>query len=309
MASVEMHSIEVDTAEVSTIKWHTADDTETSSLVPANSGGADERLLNGEDDDEIVCRVKKYEWKPPAGEEHHVYRQHQGEGAQYLRDFILGINDGIISTFLVVVGLVAGGANVTTTLLSAISTAVAGAISMGLGEYIATKSQTNVNKGEFELEAEHFKYHRDVELEQLRGFLGDVGLSGNLLEAVVSQVGRDDASLMKIMMAFEFGASGETSERNPFTAMWMSGRLFFIGSLPTVIPFFCVHDPFQGLWIAGLLVAITLFVVGVYKSRTTMGNPWFEGFENFALGVLGAAVSFAVGIAFQRASGNGDVAY
>jgi VIT1/CCC1 family predicted Fe2+/Mn2+ transporter len=121
-------------------------------------------------------------------------------------------------------------------------------------------------------QAEHFKYHRDVELEQLRGFLQGVGLEGNLLEAVVAQVGRDDSHLMKIMMAFEFGAAGETAERNPLLAMWTSGRLFIMGALPTVIPFFIVTDPFQGLWIAGILVAVALFVVGVYKSRTTMGQ-------------------------------------
>jgi hypothetical protein len=67
-----------------------------------------------DEEGDIVCRVKKYEWKPPAGFENHVYRQHQGEGSQYLRDFILGVNDGIISTFLVIVGLVAGGASVKT---------------------------------------------------------------------------------------------------------------------------------------------------------------------------------------------------
>lgn len=43
--------------------------------------------VNGaESDDEIVVRVKKYRWRPPAGSEHRPYRQHQGEGSQYLRD-------------------------------------------------------------------------------------------------------------------------------------------------------------------------------------------------------------------------------
>lgn len=291
--------------EVSRVQWHVPKDEQDGLLT--NEALSPSRMTQDEDD-HIHCKVKKYEWSPPAGSENRPYRQHQGEGSQYLRDFILGVNDGIISTFLLVVGLVAGGSGVTLTLLSAISAAVAGAIAMGLGEYIATKSQENVNKGEFELEEEHFKYHRDVELEQLRGFLTEVGLKDNLLEAVVAEVGREDTRLMKIMMAFEFGASGETAERNPLYAMWTSGRLFLMGALPTVIPFFCVKDPFQGLYIAGILVAVALFAVGVYKSRTTMGNPWWEGFENFIFGVIGTAISFAVGVAFQKASG-GNAAY
>lgn len=259
-----------------------------------------------EADDDIVCRVKPYKWTPPAGYENHIYRQHQGEGSQYLRDFILGVNDGIISTFLVLVGLVAGGATVKTALLTAISTAVAGAISMGLGEYIATKSQTSVNDGEFRLEEEHFKYHRDVELQQLRGFLEGVGLEGNLLEAVVAQVGRNDGSLMKMMQAFEFGAGADDLERSPLMAMWTSGRLFLMGALPTVLPFFFVSTPYEGLWIASILVGAALFFVGAYKTRTTQGNMWKEGFENFIFGVVGAGIAFGVGIAFNRASGTSE---
>jgi len=116
------------------------------------------------------------------------------------------------------------------------------------------------------------KYHRDVELIQLRGFLVGVGLKGALLEAVVSEVGRNDDSLLNMMKAFEFGASGETADRSPLVAMWTSGRLFLLGSLPTVLPFFGVHNAFEGLYIAGILVAFTLFFVGVYKSRTTCGK-------------------------------------
>jgi len=112
---------------------------------------------------------------------------------------------------------------------------------MGLGEYIATKSQENVNRGEFALEEEHFKYHRDVEIEQLRGFLQGVGLEGNLLEAVVSQVGGNDKALMKMMQAFEFSAGNDETERNPLLAMYTSGRLFIMGSIPAVIPFFWVR--------------------------------------------------------------------
>ena len=146
-------------------------------------------------------------------------------------------------------------------------------------------------------------YHRDVELEQLRGFLTDVGLEGNLLEAVVAQVGRNDESLMKMMQAFEFGAGNDEIERNPLMAMWTSGRLFFMGSLPTVIPFFFVSSSLEGLWIAALIVSLLLFGVGAYKTRSTKGSPWMEGGENLMFGAIGTGISFAVGIAFQKANG------
>jgi VIT1/CCC1 family predicted Fe2+/Mn2+ transporter len=161
-----------------------------------------------------------------------------------------------------------------------------------------------VTLGEFALEEEHFKYHRDVELDQLRGFLVDVGLEGNLLEAVVSQIGRNDASLMKMMQAFEFGAGNEVMSRNPLVAMVTSGRLFLIGSIPTVLPFFWADTAMQGLWTAGVLVALVLFLVGAYKSRSTKGNWVAEGVENLCFGVGGTAVSYAVGMLFEHISGD-----
>jgi len=102
-----------------------------------------------------------YEWQPPRDASLYPYKPHQGEGAQYLRDFILGTNDGLLSTLLIVVGLVGGGSPSKVILLAAFASAIAGSIAMGLGEYIATKSQNEVLEGEEELDQIHFKYHRD----------------------------------------------------------------------------------------------------------------------------------------------------
>ena len=259
-------------------------------------------LVDDENDDEIPVSVKKYTWKPPPDVDSVPYRPHAGEGSQYLRDFILGVNDGLISTFLVVVAVVGGQSTRLQSLLTGISSAIAGALSMGIGEYIATKSQLQVADSEMRLETEHFKYHRDVEIEQLRQFLTSVNLRGNLLEAVVSKVGSSDEGLMRMMQAFEFGGEEEL-ERNPFRAMWMSGRLFFLGSLPTVVPFFIPQlSSGVALAIAAGLVGVTSFVVGAYKTRTTKGNWLLDGLENLALGAVAAGVSYAVGVAFDKAA-------
>ena len=284
---------------------------DTSSHIPLSSATSSSSLLSPTsraacDDptsDRIECEVKKYRWTPPTGDAV-PYRPHAGEGSQYLRDFILGVNDGIISTFLLVVAVVGGSATTLQALLSAVSAAVAGAIAMGIGEYIATKSQLQVNDGEMLLESEHFKYHRDVELLQLRQFLESVSLSGPLLEAVVAEVGRSDESLMKMMMAFEFGVHAEELERNPWKAMAMSGRLFLIGAIPTIAPF-CATTlaPHTALAIAAGLVGATLFVVGAYKTRTTKGNWLKDGMENLGLGAIATGISYAVGVIFSKAAG------
>ena len=73
-------------------------------------------------------------------------QKHLGPSRQYWRDIILGVNDGLVSTFLLVTGVAGGGMRSRDILLTAIAGALAGAVSMAAGEYIATKSQNEVMK-------------------------------------------------------------------------------------------------------------------------------------------------------------------
>lgn len=228
------------------------------------------------------------------------YEEHAGEGSQYLRDMILGINDGIVSTYLLVVGVVAGGLSSFEALLAALTGALAGCISMGLGEYLATKSQSQVVKGDVEIEKTHFKYHRRSELEQLRQFLTECNIKDELQEEVVDMIGYDDEILMKFMMAFEFGVQQEDGERNPLVAMYHSGRLFLAGALPSIIPFIFIHDGHKALGLASALVGIALFSVGAWKTKTTQGVWWKDGLENLLLGAVGGGISYGIGVAFDH---------
>lgn len=78
---------------------------------------------------------------------HPAHNEHLHKTRQYYRDMMLGVNDGLVSTLLLVAGVVGGGLDVTSVLLTAVSGAIAGAISMFAGEFVATKSQNEVMSG------------------------------------------------------------------------------------------------------------------------------------------------------------------
>ena len=86
--------------------------------------------------------------------------EHLGGHRQYWRDIILGVNDGLVSTFLLVMGVWGGGLSSKDILLTSVSGALAGAISMCAGEYVATKSQNQVLSGEIQLETTHVQSWR-----------------------------------------------------------------------------------------------------------------------------------------------------
>ncbi len=215
-----------------------------------------------------------------------------------MRDVILGVNDGLVSIFLLVVGVVGGGVSSEVVLLAALSGAFAGSVSMAAGEYMATKSQEEAIDGELALEREHFKYYKQRELEELREYLDAIGLGPVATEAVVESAAADDEVLLELMKAFEFAVIDE-GRRNPIFAMLMSGLLFLAGSVPSIAPFIFISDPDEALVVAAIGAAVGLFVVGVAKTRLTRRNPVLSGVENVAVAGVGAVLSYLIGLGYD----------
>lgn len=228
------------------------------------------------------------------------YEPHVGQSRQYWRDIILGINDGLVSTVLLVAVVVGGGLTTSQVLLTAIGGAIAGAISMGAGEYLATKSQTEVLQREIQLERDHIRDHRDMEVNQLRDMLADLQISGTDLDEAVAIFAKDDDRLLNSMKVMEFGMV-DTEERSPYAAMYMSALFFTAGSLPSVLPFAFVDSPEAGFAIAAVLTAIGLFAVGAIKSVVTKTNPVKAGFENLTIAGVGGVLAFSIGLLFDKA--------
>lgn len=229
------------------------------------------------------------------------YKEHQSANAQYLRDAILGVNDGLVSMFLLTLGLAGGQSSAQQILLAGITGAVAGAISMALGEYIATKSQRQVTRSEIDLEREHLMYFKEKEMAEARAFLQELRFTGPLLEGILSHLSADDEAMIRFMCAFEFGFQEEL-ERHPLKAMLTSGLLFTTGAIPACISYVFISDVMLAVQVSIVLVVIALFAVGALKTWNTKGAWIYEGFENLILGLLGGAVTFALGALYHHSA-------
>jgi len=234
-----------------------------------------------------------------AGEYPPGYQPHIGASREYMRDIILGVNDGLVSTFLLVSAVVGGGLDAIDVLLTAIAGAIAGMISMAVGEYIATKSQEEVFEAELALERQHLKYHRQHEKDQLSDMLSDVGLAGEDLAKVVEIINADDNAMLNMHAALEFGIV-DTARRNPIAAAVFSGLMFLGGALPSVVPFVFVESTATGLLLAGILSGIGLLTVGAVKTLQTGKSPVLSAVENFVLGMVGGVLAYLVGKAFDQ---------
>lgn len=229
-----------------------------------------------------------------ATEEEIVYEPHVGASRQYWRDIVLGVNDGLVSMFLLVAGVVGGGLDTRSVLVTGVAGALAGAVSMGAGEYLATKSQDEVLESELKLEQTHIEHFRNREVAQLYGMLRDIGIADDDIGDVVKAFSRDDTTLLNAMKVLEFGVV-DTERRSPYKAMAASAALFLLGSAPSVIPFVFVDSSGLGLTIAAALAALALVAVGVVKTFVTRGNPVWAGLENLLITAVGGVVAFGVG--------------
>lgn len=228
------------------------------------------------------------------------YEPHVGESRPYMRDIILGVNDGLVSIFLLVAGVVGGGLGRDDILLATIAGAIAGAISMAAGEYLATRSQEEVFDREIALERVHIANHRNSEVDQLYAMFADMGVAEEDLEAAVTAFSRNDEVLLNSMKVLEFGII-DTERRSPYTAMVLSGVLFLAGSLPSVLPFLFTDSTSLGLTVAAVLTAAGLFAVGAVKTIVTNTNPVKSGFENLIIAGVGGILAFFIGRAVDGA--------
>ena len=226
----------------------------------------------------------------------------------YRRDIILGVNDGLVSTFLLVVGVYGSGIGTKYILLTAISGLVAGAISMAAGEYVATKTQEEVKRGECLLEEKAVREHKHDELRHLNDLLTKIGIPEaddedseefQVRRALLGYYEDHDEAHVKINVALAFG-DVEASERSPWIAGAVAFCLFAVGSMPSVIPFAVVSDETTAVLSAFAATMVCILLVGGVKTWATKGVWWISAFENVIITAGGGAIAYFIGIGFDK---------
>lgn len=235
-----------------------------------------------------------------------IDRQHLGNHRQYWRDIILGVNDGLVSTFLLVTGVSGGGLSSSAILLTGIAGAIAGAVSMCAGEYIATKSQNQVLAGEIALERLHVAHTMEDELSEVSNLLELIGIpesESDLHSRIIQHYKSNPDLLLKIMIALEFGVLDQEM-RSPVKAGLVSCFVFILGSLPAVIPFFFSGDaPLMGLLAAAVATTVSLLAVGAIKTWATRGNWVVSATENLVIASVGGSAAYGIGALVEMFAG------
>lgn len=220
----------------------------------------------------------------------------QSKFRNYVRDLILGFNDGVVSVYAVCAGLAGAAFSTSQIAVAGVAAAVAGALSMGLGEYLSTKSQSQYYDSEARREREHIRAYPELETKELREMLEERGYPPDLLERVLQHIGSDEERFVDFMMREEFGI-GQESKRSAVAAMFVVTAAFLVAAVLPVFPYAFLPD--RALGASSVASIVGLFAAGAAKGKLSGLSMLRSGLEMALLGGAAGLVTYYVGSFFD----------
>ncbi len=226
---------------------------------------------------------------------HDHHDPHHGEFR--LSDVILGGQDGLVNVLGVILGVAAATSDARIVIAAGLAATFAESISMGAVAYTSRLAENDLYHSEREREYRHIHLAPDVEVEEIRDIYRKKGFDGETLEKIVDVITANPDVWVNVMMSEEFQMTPPEKSKAVRSAL-LVGFSALIGSLIPMFPFFFLNVTLS-IWIAVIIAALTLFVVGVYKARVTVGKPFRSGIEMAVIGTVSALAGYVVGLIFK----------
>jgi VIT1/CCC1 family predicted Fe2+/Mn2+ transporter len=214
-----------------------------------------------------------------------------GNRLNALRAAVLGANDGIVSTAGIVMGVAGATNNRTALLIAGIAGLVAGAMSMGTGEYVSVSTQRDSEKSILRLEAEELAAMPETEERELAKMYEEKGLDPELAVKVAAQLTAHDA--LAAHADIEFGIDPDELT-NPWHAAFASMISFTLGAL---LPLLCVVlvPASTRIVVTVVAVVIALAITGYVSARLSLSPRVRAILRNVAGGLLSMGVTYLIG--------------
>jgi len=213
---------------------------------------------------------------------------------------IYGANDGLGAAFGVVSGVAgATAADAKFVLLAGVTTAIASALSMGSGAYLATKSEREVYEAEIERERREIAENPQEELEEMELFYQLKGFSAEEAKTMAAKLAEQPEHFLTTLTHEELGLS-ERSFPNPWRAASSAMASTAVGAFIPVLPFFFMHGT-PALIASFIISTAAHFGVGAAKVIVT-GRSWFKsGMEMTFVGLGEAVITYGIGLLIAKA--------
>jgi len=212
-------------------------------------------------------------------------------GSESVRDVVIGMADGLTVPFALAAGLTAAVTSSHVIVTAGLAEIAAGAIAMGLGGFLAARTDQEHYLSEERREYQEIKKLREVELDEVATIFRGYGLEGPVLEQVTNAIAADQKRWVDFMMRFELGLERPDPKRAPISALTIAVS-YIAGGLIPLMPYILGLELHRALIYSVIFTGIALALFGAVKGQLTGINMIKSAIQTTLVGGIAASAAF-----------------
>lgn len=210
-----------------------------------------------------------------------------------VRDIVIGMSDGLTVPFALAAGLTGAVASTAIVVTAGLAEIAAGSIAMGLGGYLAARTDSEHYASELDREYRETVELPEIEKEEVAKVFRDYGVSEQQMVPVVSAITGDQKRWVDFMMRFELGLEQPDPARAGRSAGTIAAS-YIVGGLVPLAPYILMKHILSALWVSVGVTLLALFIFGSVKGHFTGVKPLRGGLQTVVVGGLAAAAAFFI---------------
>ena len=218
-------------------------------------------------------------------------RLHAGPDDTYIKEWVYGGIDGVVTTFAVIAGVIGAQLSPLIVMVIGLASLFSDGFSMAAGCYSATKTDEDNYKRLHDFELQSIQSHPEGEIEEIRQIFKSKGFEGEALETAVNTIIENNTAWIGMMLVEEYGLT--KNHPNAMKAALNTFLAFLLCGAMPILPFL-LYLPHSFL-ISIILSGFTFFAIGAIKSYWSLKSWWWHGVETFIIGMAAALIAFGTG--------------
>ena len=223
----------------------------------------------------------------------HAHNEEHFSGTEVVKDIVIGMSDGLTVPFALAAGISGAVAATHLVITAGFAEIAAGSIAMGLGGYLAAKSQSEHYYSERRREEQEIVEKADIEAEEVREVFTKYGLTLEESEPIVASLRQRPDDWRDFMMRFELGLEEPDPKRALQSAITIAVS-YIIGGFIPLAPYMLLSNVQEGLRYSVIVTLIALLIFGFIKGHFTGVSKIKSGLQTMLIGGLTATVAFYI---------------
>jgi len=226
------------------------------------------------------------------------HSEHHFTASNTVRDVVIGMSDGLTVPFALAAGLSGAMVGTSVVVLAGLAEIAAGSIAMGLGGFLAARTDQEHYQSELQREIREAREIPEEEAAEVSRVFQGWGLTDQQIVPIVAAISSDEKRWVDFMMRFELGLEEPDPKRAVRSAATI-GVSYIAGGLIPLAPYLFFRDLETGLKASVAVTLSALFIFGCIKARFTGISLWRGGLQTTLIGGLAAAAAFGIARLFR----------